>query len=346
MTMSRRNCVSRGVFAFFLVSALSRPVIAKEDEARTLHMAGKSAMDEADKLERKGQHDAAQSLYAQACLKFKQALALSPKRPTTEMALALCHVAVGKPATALEQFRLAKEWAEASSNADGTAVAANAQVVSMSKVEIAKLEAIVPRIRINVPARIRKLAGLTISENGIDVPEKKWNSEIIVDPGTITIEASAPDRKTWSAQVEASMGKSTDVSVTPDWNTDERSSSSLTVSPSSGRRTAGFIGMGVGGALLVTGTVLGSVALSKNADSKENGHCDENSACDPIGMTLRLDAQKYGNASTVMFAVGGAFALAGVILFATAPAPAKKSGNGVQAGLWLGPGTIQVRGNW
>lgn len=110
----------------------------------------------------------------------------------------------------------------------------------------------------------------------------------------------------------------------------------------------GFIGIGVGGAALVTGAVLGGLALSKNAASKEDGHCDATNACDPIGMELRLDAQKIGNASTATFIIGGVLAATGIILVATAPAPAQKSshGSGVQTSLWLGPGTIAVRGRW
>lgn len=349
MTKNRRNAVSRGVITFFLLSSLSQSVVAQDDEAKRLHMAGKNAMEDGDKLERKGQHAAAQGVYAEACLKFKQALALSPKRPTTGMALALCHAAVGKPATALEQFRLAKEWAEAQAKPAGAASAANAQVVAASTVEIKKLESIVPRLRINVPANIRKLPGLTISENGNSVPEAKWDTEIVVDPGTITIQVSAPSRDTWSAQVEASLGQLTDVSVKPNWKMDEPISSPAPLpppSPSSGQRIAGFVGIGVGGAALVTGGVLGVLALSKNAESKEDGHCDATSACDDVGTALRLDAQKVGNASTVMFVVGGALALTGVVLVATAPVPTKKSGNGVQASVWMGPGTIAVRGRW
>ncbi|MBK9259628.1 MAG: hypothetical protein IPM54_07280 [Polyangiaceae bacterium] len=346
MTKNRINAVARCAFAFFLLTALPEPVFAQDDEAKALHMAGKNAMEQADKLEGKGQHAEAQRVYAEACLKFKQALALSPKRPTTGMALALCHVAVGKPATALEQFRLAKEWADAQSKADGAAGAASAQVAAASAVEIKKLEAIVPRLRINVPSSIRKAPGLAISQNGVDVPEAEWGNEMVVDPGTITIQVSASGKNTWTARHEASMGKLTDVSVTPDWKSDESPPPPPPPPPPSGRRIAGFVGIGVGGAALVAGSVLGGLALSKHADSKEDGHCDETSACDEIGTALRLDAQKFGNASTAMFVVGGALALTGVILVATAPADAKKSGNGVQAALRMGLGAIEVRGRW
>jgi hypothetical protein len=348
MTKNRRNALARGVITFFLLSALPQSVIAQEDEAKALHKAGKSAMEEADKLERKGQHAAAQGVYAEACLKFKQALALSPKRPTTGMALALCHAAVGKPATALEEFRLAKEWAEAQAKAGGPAAAANTQVATASTAEIAKLEAVVPRLRINVPSNIKKLPGLSISENGIDVPEAKWGTDIFVDPGTITIQVSASGRNTWSTQEEALMGKLTDVLVKPDWKVDEPSSSlpSSSPSPSSGRRIAGFIGIGVGGVALATGAILGGLALSKNAASKENGHCDATNACDEMGTELRNDAITIGNASTATLAIGGALAVTGIILVAISPASAKKSDAGVQASLRMGLGTIEVRGRW
>lgn len=345
MRKNRRNIQGWSVGAFFLLNVLSQSVGAQEDPAKALHKAGKSAMEEGEKLEQKGQHEAALAAYADACQKFGQALALSPKRPTTGMALALCHAAAGKPATALEQLRLAKEWAET-----GPASPANAQIAAASAAKISEIEVIVPRLQLKIPENIRKTSGLTISENGQDIPDAKWDAEIFVDPGTITIRVSAPSKNPWSAQFEAAIGKVTDVAITPDWKAEEPPPPPPPLlpvpEPPSKRRIAGFIGIGTGGAALVTGVVLGGLALSKNADSKADNHCDETSACDEIGTELRLEAQKIGNASTAMFVVGGVLAATGVILVATAPAPEKKSNKDVQAGLWIGPTGVAVRGSW
>lgn len=344
MRKNRKKIYGWGVAAFCLLNVLPQMVMAQEDPAKALHKAGKTAMEEGDKLEQKGEHEAALAAYADACQKFGQALALSPKRPTTGMALALCHAAAGKPATAIEQLRLAKEWAET-----GPASPANAQIAAASAAKISEIEVIVPRLQLKIPENIRKVSGLTISENGKDIPDAKWDTEIFVDPGTITLRVSAPSKNPWSAQFEAAIGKVTDVPVTPDWKFEEppppRPRLPLPPPPSK-QRIAGFIGVGAGGVAVLTGAVLGGLALSKNADSKANNHCDETSACDEIGTELRLDAQNLGNASTAMFVVGGVLAATGVILVATAPAPKKKSTKDVQAGLWVGPTGVAIRGSW
>lgn len=347
MRKNRRHLQGWGVAAFFLLNVFAQPAMAQEDPAKALHKAGKAAMEEGDKLEQKGQHEAALAAYSDACQKFGQALALSPKRPTTGMALALCHAASGKPASALQQLRLAKEWAEA-----GPESPANAQIAAASAAKISEIEVIVPRLQLKIPENIRKTSGLTISENGHDIPDAKWDADIFVDPGTITIRVAAPTKNAWSGQFEAAIGKVTEVAITPDWKKAEEGPvppQLLPVpEPPSKRRLVGFVGIGVGGAALVTGAVLGGVALSKNTDSKADNHCDASNACDDIGLALRLDAQKIGNASTAMFVVGGVLAATGVILVATAPAPEKKSNSNkdVQAGLWVGPTGVAVRGTW
>lgn len=344
MREKRRNYQLWGVAAFFLLNVSSAVVVAQEDPAKALHKAGKSAMEEGDKLEQKGQHEAALTAYADACQKFGQALALSPKRPTTGMALGLCHAAAGKPATALEQLRLAKEWAET-----GTASPANAQIAAASAAKISEIEVIVPRLQLKIPEKIRALSGLTLSRNGQDIPDAKWDTEIFVDPGTITIQASVPNKNTWSSQVEASIGKVTEVAITPDWKFEEpppRPPLLPVPEPPSKRRMIGFIGIGTGGAALIAGSALGGLALSKNTDSKADNHCDETNACDNEGTKLRLEAQKFGNASTVVFILGGALAATGVILVATSPAAEKKANQPVQAGLWVGPTGVAVRGRW
>jgi hypothetical protein len=86
--------------------------------------------------------------------------------------------------------------------------------------------------------------------------------------------------------------------------------------------------------------------MSKHAESKADGHCDETSACDEIGTKLRLEAQARGNASTAAFAIGGVLAVAGIVLVVTAPAPEKKSSQQVQAGPWIGPSSVAIRGHW
>ena len=93
------------------------------------------------------------------------------------------------------------------------------------------------------------------------------------------------------------------------------------------RRTIGFVGIGVGGASLILGAVTGGLALSKHgtlATNCPNGHCAPNSTStnQPIIDSYTL----LGNISTAGFVLGGVFAATGIILVATAPKAAAKTG--------------------
>jgi hypothetical protein len=86
------------------------------------------------------------------------------------------------------------------------------------------------------------------------------------------------------------------------------------------RRRYGLITAGAGGAVLVTGAVFGVLARSKRdsalAICGEDGHCD--SADDTARANGLMTASRMrGNVATVLFAVGGAGVVAGVILMVT-----------------------------
>jgi hypothetical protein len=98
---------------------------------------------------------------------------------------------------------------------------------------------------------------------------------------------------------------------------------------SSNKRMYGVILMGVGGAFVVGGTVLGVIARGRYDDAKDicGGNID---SCDPLRVEdaqSKVDsARSAGTLSTASFIVGGLSVAAGVYLFVTAP---KKSSNDV-----------------
>jgi hypothetical protein len=78
--------------------------------------------------------------------------------------------------------------------------------------------------------------------------------------------------------------------------------------------------MGGGGALLVTGVVIGLVARSKY-DSAFPAHCTNMShpVCDPTGYSTTTDAITLANVGTVVGLVGVAGVVAGAVVWYTAP---------------------------
>jgi hypothetical protein len=94
--------------------------------------------------------------------------------------------------------------------------------------------------------------------------------------------------------------------------------------------------LGVAG--LAAGAATGVLAIQKRNDSNADGHCQGNQ-CDATGVGLRSDSIAAGNASTALFVIGGAAAVAGVVLVVVAPRKPAIT-------LSLGPAALTARGRW
>jgi hypothetical protein len=82
------------------------------------------------------------------------------------------------------------------------------------------------------------------------------------------------------------------------------------------QRTIGWVTSGVGLVGLGVGAGFGLNSMSKRKES--NDHCDGN-LCDATGVSLRDDAIRAGNVSTIATIAGGAALVGGIILLVTAP---------------------------
>jgi hypothetical protein len=111
-------------------------------------------------------------------------------------------------------------------------------------------------------------------------------------------------------------------------------------------RTVGITGIGIGAVGVAGGGILGSIAILKNKASNDDGHCDAGDHCDAIGSSLRVEAQRYGHASTALFIVGGAILTTGIVLVATSSSAPKEKQPAVRTSLWIGPGSVGLRGHW
>jgi hypothetical protein len=112
-------------------------------------------------------------------------------------------------------------------------------------------------------------------------------------------------------------------------------------STGSTQRLLGWVSVAAGGAGLAFGGITGGLALSKKSGFESNPHCND-SACGP---SQQSDVDSYNSMrtmSTVGFIAGGTLAAAGVVLLLTAPSSEPKS----SAALWLGPGSVRLRGTF
>lgn len=266
-----------------------------------------------------------------ACPKFEASLQLVDQLGV-RLNLADCHERQGRTATAWAEFR------EAASQADkrGDKRAAFARQ---------RTDALAPRLvklQISVPAA-SQLAGLVVRRDGAAVPSVTFDTPLPVDPGSYTIEASAPGYQAWSSRVEVQKpGEVVTVELprlapvparepprpvaqSPARPAEELRAGATSDAPAQddgdARHRRHLLGLGVGAGGIVAlgvGVVLGFEAKSK-WDSV-GAHCNADQLCDATGTQINHDARLLGNTGTIVGGVGLTALLAGTVLYVTAPA--------------------------
>ena len=258
--------------------------------------------------------------YPEACPKFEESQRLDPGIGT-QFNLADCYE---------HTQRLASAWAlflDVASSAGGTGQVAREHV---ARRRAAALEPKLSKLTIAVPTNV---TGLEVHRNGEVLGGVLWNNPIPVDPGSYTIEASAPGKRTWSTVATVGpSGAAVTVAIpaledgeglppasslaaahpdadasTPDTRLSERS------------RTERAIALGVGGAGVLgigIGAFFGLRSIAKHSDYEQlcNG-----GVCEPAAGPIHDDAVAAGDASTVAFVVGGALIAGGAVLWLVAP---------------------------
>jgi serine/threonine-protein kinase len=303
-------------FALTLAASLASltsltPRVAFADDKAA---AAEVLFEEAKRLASEGDH-------ARACPKLEESQRLDPGLGTLYR-LADCYEHVGRTASAWAAFR---EVAAAAKNAGQLARADDAK----KRADV--LETTLARCEIRVAAP--DTPGLVVTRGSTEVGRGQWSVLVPVDPGEVTVQASAPGRKTQTLSVRVVAGATTRLDVpaleilpapvAAAAPTGDRAAASLRTPPLDERSTwgtphtlalvaaaAGVVGVGVGSAF-------GLVSLARKGDA--DAHCDAANTCDAAGLQLRRDAISAGNLSTVGFAVGGVLLAGGAVLWFTAP---------------------------
>jgi hypothetical protein len=239
---------------------------------------------------------------AAACPKLAESQRIDPSTGTL-LALAMCHEADGKLASAWAEFITVE------------ARARNEGRLDREQAAHARARALKPRLstlEIRVPAEVAALPGLEVRRDGAVQGSGAWNVVVPIDAGEHVIEVSASGKAAWRSTASVKMEADAAVVTVPPLTT-----LPTQASPAGRKRwgslewtgvglaSAGVVGLGVGGYFL------GS-ALSKNSDSSKD--CQGN-LCGPEGAEARHAAVANGNRATIFAIAGGALLAGGATFF-------------------------------
>ena len=250
---------------------------------------------------------------AEACQAFEAAKRLDFTAINLILRLGDCYERLGRTASAYSQYQQAASLAAAAKDARR----------STAEERVAAVEPHLARV---VVALAPGAVSVTVRRNGEILARETMGKPEPVDPGRYTFEAAEPGKTAWSLAREIPAGSTITIEVPA---LAPISISALPAPPpipeatSSPRRAIALALGGVGLLGVGVGAVFGVKALSNHAASKADGHCDAQNFCDDAGFKLRSDAQDDASISTVTLALGAGAAVAGVVLWITAPSSAK-----------------------
>lgn len=310
---SRRRPLAKGAAALLILAA----VTASPSASRAEPSAADKAVAEALFREGKKLFDGGKT--AEACAKLTESQRLDPKLGTL-LNLAVCHEKEGKSASA---------WAEFTEAASLSIAAKNAPREAFAKEHASALEKRLSKLVIEISGAA---PGTTFTLNGATLSAAAVGSPIPVDPGSITIAATAPGKRPWSETVTIEAGPSSKRIVVPPLADEPKvgptATPTATVAASagpvsggsgmSGRRVAGIAVAAAGLVSVGVGSVFGVIAFQKK-DALQ-GHCGAR-FCDEVGLAADRDAHLAADVSTATFAVGLAAIAGGAVLYFTAPSP-------------------------
>ena len=300
----------------------------------------------AEALFSEGRTLAAKGRYAEACPKFEASQQLDPGLGTL-LNLADCYEKLGKTASAWAEYRNAIPLARAS----GSKVR-----IDLATSRAAALESRLSKLTIRVSSAAGSIRGLEIRRDGQAVLQGELDSALPVDPGSHTIEASAPGKQPWSTTVQIGADSANSVVDVPELADATSAEAGAVVAPHSStpepseppaehtgstQRTAAIVVGAVGVAGLGLGTAFG--ILAKNSWSDAKSQCSNYpSACSPQAIELNSTASSQATISTVAFIAGGAALATGAVLWFTAGS--KSPNQGVALG--FGPSAAYLKGSF
>jgi len=276
----------------------------------------------------------AQQKYAAACAKFEASQAMESGLGV-KLWLADCYDREGRTASAWALFSEAAALAHQSGQTEREHAASERG---------ADLERRLSKLELKAPAAGLP-PGVSVTLNGVAIPDASLGSALPVDPGPQRIVFQAAGYRTLTLEAQVPAGPSSMSLEVP----------ALTPAPEATRAPAAAdtphhagpkpgatqrtLGWALGGLGVLSFAGSGVLALRAHSlDQQSHAHClvDEPNACDAEGASLRGQASTYGNVATGAFIAGAALTTTGIVFLLTAPNSNKKqigfSGHSVPGG--------------
>ena len=252
--------------------------------------------------------------FEKACASFKKSNEIRADSGTRG-SLARCYEKLDKVASAWKLWTDLATTAPKNLRADA---AANA----------AKLEPRLPKYKLVIKlAPGAPKAAITIDGVPVDATP---DVAVPLDPGKYTLEATATGYTSWKQEFLVVEGRTEEITIpvlvkptaTTTVQPPRKEPEPIRETPRSKRRPIGFAMLGVGGALVATGTIFGVIARGRYNDAKDlcGGDID---VCETSQLSAAQDkvdgARTAGNISTITYIAGGAALVTGIVLIVTAP---------------------------
>ena len=144
----------------------------------------------------------AEGKVSEACAKLDQSLAAEP-RSSTALALASCRKGEGRLGAASRAYAAAEKLAQKERKNDQLAKA---------RAGVKEVSGKIARLTVEV-ADDARVEGLTVSVDGLTVPDDRWGQPWEVDAGEPEVVASAPGHQSWQKKVSVGAGAKASVVI-------------------------------------------------------------------------------------------------------------------------------------
>jgi hypothetical protein len=260
---------------------------------------------------------------AEACPKLEASQRLDPGVGTL-LYLADCYQQMGRTASAWGTFREAAYMAKDRKD-------------DREPVAIESARGLEPKLSY-LTVEVTPPPGVTleIKRDGKVMADAAWNTAIPVDPGSHTLEVSAPGKLPWSTTFTIGEGPRQESVVVP--TLEDAPVAPAPVAPAAPapaepvdrplgmQKTLGWTLLGVGSAGLISSGILALLARGDNNDANAECRPDRIRLCNPEGVALGESAHTKATWSGVTAGVGLAALGAGVTLLLVAPSSTESAG--------------------
>jgi hypothetical protein len=265
--------------------------------------AGQSLFDDGLRLKKAGQ-------IPEALDKFQRSEELSPSVGAL-VQIGDCYEKLDKPASAWGAYTEAKNLATRLSDPRLAEVAKRA-------------DALAPKLA-HLTLAVPKIEGLSVTRSGTKIDPATYDTDVPIDHGRYTIEATAPNHKPWTGHLDVAPGASAKLTIP---ELEPVAVSELLPPPkprepaaSSSQRTVGIALEIGGGAILATGLVFGALTMGAWSSAEKNcpdGRC-QTSAKQSDAQPDADRASTFAVISTIGVIAGAAALAGGIVLHLTAP---------------------------